>query len=80
MAARFLRSLVCVSVSVSMLAGCAHYNPEPMSANGHEVVDIRDEHPIMNGLSSVCTDRELLCILAGFAIFAGTAVAIKGSD
>ncbi len=80
MAAKFLRSLVCVSVSASMLGGCAHYNPEPMSANGHEVVDVRDEHPIMNGLSSVCTDRELLCILAGFALFGGTVAAIKGGN
>ncbi|HEX2842357.1 hypothetical protein [Hyphomicrobium sp.] len=80
MAARFLRSLVSVSVSVSMLAGCAHYNPEPMSASGHEVVDVRDEHPIMNGLSSMCTDRDLLCILAGFAIFGGAVAAIKGGN
>lgn len=80
MAARFLRSLVSVVTVASVLAGCAHHSPEPMTANSREVVDIRDEHPIMNGLSDICYDRDMLCILAGMAIFGGAVAAFKASD
>jgi len=81
MAARFPRSLVCVVTIASILSGCAHYSPEPMTVNNRgEVVDVGDEHPILNGLSSICTDRDMLCILAGIAIFGGTVAAFKGGN
>ncbi len=80
MAARFPRSLVCVVAIASILSGCATYNPEPMSARSREAVDVGGEHPIMNGLSSICTDREVMCILAGFALFGGTIAILKGSN
>jgi hypothetical protein len=48
--------------------------------NRGDVVDVGDEHPILNGLSSICTDRDMLCILAGIAIFGGTVAAFKGGN
>jgi hypothetical protein len=80
MAARFLRSLVSVATIASISAGCAHYSPEPMTANSREVVDVRDEHPRLNSLSDICYDRDMLCILAGIAIFGGAVAAFKASD
>lgn len=80
MAARFPRSLVSVVAIASVLSGCATYSPEPMTASSREAVDVGGEHPIMNGLSSICVDRDMLCILAGIAIFAGTVAAIKSRD
>jgi len=80
MAARFPRSLVCVVTIASLVAGCAHYSPDPMTAHSREVVDVGQEHPILNGLNSICVDRDMLCILAGIAIFAGTVAAFKGGN
>jgi hypothetical protein len=80
MAARFLRSLVCVVTIASVLTGCAHYSPEPVAVNSREVVDIREEHPRLNSISDICYDRDMLCILAGIAIFGGAVAAFKASE
>jgi hypothetical protein len=72
-----MRSLVCVVMS-GVMTGCAHA-PEVAVAN-HEAVDVGGEHPVLNGAASICTERDLICILAGFAILGGTIAAIKSAD
>lgn len=74
------RKFVSVAAISSILTGCAHHAPEPLTANNREVVDVRGEHPTLNHVAEICRDRDLLCILAGFAILGGTIAVIKGSE
>ncbi|WP_171946414.1 hypothetical protein [Hyphomicrobium sp. CS1GBMeth3] len=64
----------------SMLAGCAHQSPDITAANNREVVDVAEEHPRLSSIGEICADRDMLCILAGIAIFGGTIAAIKGAN
>lgn len=80
MARTLPRSLVSAVAAASLVGGCAHYAPEPMAAHDHAVVDVAGEHPHLNRASGFCTEHEVLCILAGFAVLGGAVAAIKSSD
>jgi hypothetical protein len=74
------RRLVGVVAMSSVLAACAHQPPDLTAAHGQDVVDVREEHPTFNRIADICADRDVICILAGLAIFGGTVAAIKSSD
>jgi hypothetical protein len=80
MLARLSRSFIAVVAASSLVAGCAHHAPDVVAANGQGAVDVAAEHPTLNRLSDICTGRDALCILAGFAILGGTIAAIKSND
>lgn len=68
------KRLTCTVTVAALLAGCAHAPPPPM---GHgEVVDIAGEHPHLNRASNICTEHEMLCILAGIAVLGGVVAAM----
>ena len=68
---------LCAALTAGMLGqGCAHHAPEPYASN-REVVDVAGEHPHLNRASSFCTQHEVLCILAGIAVFGGTVAALQ---
>lgn len=66
--------LVTAVTAALLVTGCAHH-PE-IAANDHRAVDVAQEHPRLNAVAGICTERELLCILAGFAVLGGVVAAM----
>ena len=69
-----------VVVAATFLAGCAHQPPDYTAVHDRGAVDVAAENPRLSSIGEICADRDMICILAGLAIFGGAVAVIKGSD
>ena len=80
MLTRPLRSAIAALAATSLMAGCAHHSPDIAATNGYGAGDVAAERPLTHRIADICADRDVICILAGFAILGGTIAAIKSND